>query len=377
MAWRHGDYDLAIIGGGFAGLTAAATAAARDLRVVVLEAKPRSGARIHTTGILVKEASQEFDFPQALTRKIHGVRLYAPNLRHVDLNAPGYYFYATDTGALLDWMALQARDAGAHIFTNTHVTAARSRDGFVELEPAGIRARFVIGADGPLSQTARLFGLGRNQHFLTGVEAEFPFIDPADDFLHCFLDSELAPGYLGWMVPGTGIRQIGLARNAKSKPDLRRFLAKVAPVTGAMGESTLEMRGGLIPCGGRIAPFAGPNVLLVGDAAGLVSPLTGGGIHTALTYGRKAALAVCDFLQDGASHPGHAMRSEYPTFTAKRLLRLAMNHPPPNAVYNGLLSTPAFQALARSIFFHARGGAAQRELENPGKRGNGHWLSAA
>ncbi|MEY4879872.1 MAG: hypothetical protein RJB62_1341 [Pseudomonadota bacterium] len=57
MAWRHGDYDLAIIGGGFAGLTAAATAAARDLRVVVLEAKPRSGARIHTTGILVKEAS--------------------------------------------------------------------------------------------------------------------------------------------------------------------------------------------------------------------------------------------------------------------------------------------------------------------------------
>ena len=94
MTKRHwSEYDLAIVGASFAGLAAAATAAARDLRVVVLEAKPRSGARVHTTGILVKEAGEELDFPPALTKKIHGVRLYAPNLNYVDLSAPGYYFF--------------------------------------------------------------------------------------------------------------------------------------------------------------------------------------------------------------------------------------------------------------------------------------------
>ena len=76
--------------------------------MIVLEAKPSPGSRIHTTGLLVKEAAEEIDFPAALTRKIHGVRLYAPNLNHVDLAAPGYYFLATDTGALLDWMAMRA-----------------------------------------------------------------------------------------------------------------------------------------------------------------------------------------------------------------------------------------------------------------------------
>ena len=80
------------------------------------------------------------------------------------------------------------------------------RDGVVEIEPAGITARFVLGADGARSHVARAFGLARNRRFLAGVEAEFAATgEPdakTDDYLHCFLDSRLAPGYLGWIVPG-------------------------------------------------------------------------------------------------------------------------------------------------------------------------------
>ena len=356
------DYDLAIVGGGFAGLSAAATAAARDLRVAVLEAKPRCGAKVHTTGILVKEAAEVLDFPPVLTRKIHGVRLYAPNLHHIDLKAPGYYFAATDTDALLDWMAMRARIAGATIFTGMRLRGAKIRDGFVELEPAGIRAKFVIGADGPKSAVARLFELGRNRRFLTGVEAEFAFIDQDDDFLHCFLDSELAPGYLGWMVPGVGVRQIGLAAAGKRKPDLERFRRRIEPITGGMEESPREIRGGIIPCGGRVAPFANQHVLLVGDAAGLVSPLTGGGIHRALQLGRNAALAVCSYLQDGGPHPGLEMAREYPSFAGKSLLRRLIGLNPPNRLYNALLGTKAFEAFARTVFFNSRRVAARRQF---------------
>lgn len=371
------EFDLAIVGASFAGLSAAATAAARDLKVVVLEAKPRSGAGVHTTGILVKEASRELDFPSALTKKIHGVRLYAPNLNYVDLTAAGYYFLATDTDALLDWMALRARAAGATILTSTPFRQLRIRSGVVELDPPGISTRFLIGADGPLSHVARAFDLGRNRYFLRGVEAEFPFISKDDDFLHCFLDSEFAPGYLGWMVPGIGVRQIGLALKQKCKPDLDGFIKKINPVTGEMRIPPIEIRGGLIPCGGVVSPFACQHALLVGDAAGLVSPLTGGGIQRALYFGRRAALSVCDFLQDGGDHPGIAMAREFPKFVGKRLLRSAVDLKMPNAVYNSLLSTKIFQSFAQAVFFHSRGGAAERELGACSNNSKSSFLRAA
>ena len=115
------------------------------------------------------------------------------------------------------------------------------------------------------------------------------------------------------MVPGIGVRQIGLALKQKCKPDLDGFIKKIASVTGTLVEPPSEFRGGLIPCGGTVAPFASQNALLVGDAAGLVSPLTGGGIHRALYFGRKAALSVCDVLEDGGAHPGVVMAREYPS----------------------------------------------------------------
>ena len=71
------DFDLVIVGGSFAGLVAARTAAMRGLRVAVIDAKPEPGAALRTTGILVKEAAEVLDLPFSLTRKIHGVRLYA------------------------------------------------------------------------------------------------------------------------------------------------------------------------------------------------------------------------------------------------------------------------------------------------------------
>ena len=112
-------YDLVIVGASFAGLIAAKTAAMRGLSVAVLEAKPDAGHRVATTGILVKEVTDDIDIPHTLTRRVHGVRLYAPNITHTDLFAPGYFFLTTDTAALLRWLASEAMRAGAHILYRT------------------------------------------------------------------------------------------------------------------------------------------------------------------------------------------------------------------------------------------------------------------
>ena len=163
-------YDLVIVGGSFAGLACARTAALRGLKVAVIDHKPEPGARVRTTGIVVKEASDDFDLPSRLMRKIRGVRLYAPNDRSLDLSAPGYFFQATDTPGILRWMAGEAERAG------TTLLYGRKFDGGVEhargvaIPALGLHASFLIGADGARSHVAEQFGLDRNRHFLAGLE---------------------------------------------------------------------------------------------------------------------------------------------------------------------------------------------------------------
>ena len=120
-------YDLVIVGASFAGLAAAKTAAMRGLQVAVLEAKPSAGHGVKTAGILFSEAAEEVDIPHALTRRVYGVRLYAPNLKHVDLFAPGSFFLTTETGRLLGWLAQEAMRAGAQILWRTAFEGAEKR----------------------------------------------------------------------------------------------------------------------------------------------------------------------------------------------------------------------------------------------------------
>ncbi|MFP3944774.1 MAG: NAD(P)/FAD-dependent oxidoreductase [Alphaproteobacteria bacterium] len=356
MLARRELFDLIVVGGSFAGLVCARTAAIRGLKVAVIEAKDEPGARVHTTGILVKEAADEIDIPGGLTRRVHGVRLYAPNLAHMDLFAPGYYFLTTRTADLLRWLAREAERAGARLMCGTRFSGAHRRNGLVHLDELPLSARYLVGADGARSRVAECFGLGRNNRFLVGVEAEYHEprnMDPR--FLHCFADSRLAPGYLAWVAPGPGLAQVGLATRRQDRPDLAAFTARIGARFGLDRAQIIERRSGLIPTGGLVRPFSGENVLLVGDAAGLVSPMTGGGIQLAFRFGRRAAQAASDHLLDGGPDPGRVMAREYPRFHTKYALRRLMNLAPYNFVLNSLLLTPPARALAQYIYFHRRG----------------------
>ena len=357
------QFDLLIVGASFAGLAAARTAASRGLSVAVIDAKREPGARVHTSGILVREAIEEIDIPHHLTHRVPGVRLYAPSLKSADLFSPGDAFYTTRTADLLRWMAAEARAAGATIMNGVRFEGARRSGDLIRLDGIDLAARYLIGADGARSRVAEAFGLSRNTRFLTGLEVELEPDDAIDPrFLHCFVNSRLAPGYIGWAAPGPDAIQVGLAVRHGTKPDLAAFMAHTEHAFGWRRMKVTGRRSGLIPCGGPLKRIAAPGVLLIGDAAGWVSPMTGGGIRLAFKFGRRAAALVADHLLNGGAGPERQLAREVPAFRAKGLMRAALDLSPPNALVNLALATAPVRAFAERVYFHRRNdGGMDRE----------------
>ncbi len=354
---RH--YDLIVVGASFAGLACARTAAMRGLKVAVVERKRDPGDQVRTTGILVKEAAEDTDIPSELTRRVRGVRLYAPNGAHSDHWAPGYYFLATDTAGLLRWMAQEAWRAGATLHFGARFSEALQDSRLVHVPGLG-SAPLLIGADGANSAVARTFGLGRNARFLAGVELELAPNAGADPrFLHCLLDSKLAPGYLAWALAGVNVCQVGVAVRQSSKPDMDAVLERVRTRLGLQRVEVIGRRNGLIPVGGVVRRASNGRVMLIGDAAGHCSPMTGGGIALALRLGRRTAQAASDWLGVGGEHPATVIAREAPRFGAKLMLRRILDLAPPNWIWNAAFGRPAFRHLAHAVYFHRRGGRGE------------------
>lgn len=348
---------LVVVGASFAGLACAHAAARRGLATTVLERRSGADRSIGTTGILVKEVADQWDVPRRLTRKIHGVRLYSPSLRTLDLARPGYYFLATDTPGLLSWWAREAQSAGAEILWGRAYRGSRPAPRRrIGIQDHGVACDFLIGADGARSQVARSLRLDVNQRLLTGLEAECAGVAGIDeDRLHVFLDSTLAPGYIAWTVPGVSAVQIGLAVNGGQRVSLDGLLAKLRAVFDLDRLRIDGYRAGLIPVGGPLRRIAAERALLIGDAAGWVSPLTAGGIHCALSWGRLAGIAVADHLLDGGPHPASVLRRLVPSFAVKRQLRRLFDLQPPNRLLDIALGTTVVRRLAQLVFFHHRG----------------------
>jgi flavin-dependent dehydrogenase len=371
---RH--WDCVVVGASFAGLACATALARAGMRVVVLERKADVGEKLHTTGIIVKDAIDQVallnGLPVELVHRVSGVRLYAPNLRHVDLSAPGYYFLATDTPGVMRWLAAKTERAGARIACSTPFVHARRVYGKFDLGEVGTTS-YLVGADGPDSRVAQALGLGRNRRFLFGIEHEYAGAKIADPHrMHCFIDRGIAPGYIGWVVSGVGLVQVGLARRVRQGQSTARaamtaFLDRIAPLFDFRAARPASIRAGMIPCGGVVSPEAAERALLVGDAAGMVSPLTAGGIHTALQHGTAAGRAIAEYLWGRKPDPSAWLVGSYPRFRVKRLLRFAFDRFQSDTLFNLLLGTWPVRAAASVVYFHRKGVFEGRGSKDEGR----------
>ena len=270
--------DLLIVGASFAGVACAIEEAARaGLGVTLIERKPDAGEKAaHHTGIVVKEAADELArlayLPSELMRPIRGVRLYGSRLNSVALDSPGYFFLATDTPLLMRWLIAQGKTRASMCVLERCSRCARQGGGFTAdgIGSSALHRR----RDGRHPRLRGTSKLGVNQEFMFGVEAELTGVSLPEPE-RCTAFSTPSRAWLYRMgFDGVGVTQIGLAASsgAARLPISKRFSKTGASFFDLASMNIVARRAGLIPVGGPVTPIADDRVLLIADAAGLVSP---------------------------------------------------------------------------------------------------------
>jgi geranylgeranyl reductase family protein len=354
------SYDIAVVGAGLAGLRCARLLAGRGLRVVILDRKSSLAAPVHTTGIFVRKTWEDFPLPaEQLGPPIRDVVLYSPARRTLALRAARDEFRV----GRMSWLYLQLLEqcaaAGVRWIPSARVLACED-DGIRYVRRGReerLQARFIIGADGARSTIAEQLGLDRNREMLVGVEEIVPPVSH-EPVLHCFLDPRLAPGYIGWVANDGEEAHVGVAGYRRGWDAAKALQSFKETLPFRVGR-TIERRGGLIPIGGMLRRIACPRGLLVGDAAGAVSPLTAGGLDGAMRLSTFAADVAAELLASGdpkvlRQYSGDRFRTR---FLARRWMRHALNAASTPMVAEAafaMLRLPLLQRFAEHVFF-ARG----------------------
>ncbi|MFI7489071.1 FAD-dependent oxidoreductase [Micromonospora echinaurantiaca] len=358
--------DVLVVGAGLAGLHTATQLARAGHEVLLVERRSTLTGAIRTTGIFVRRTLDDFALPPGcLGPPIRRVVLYPPGLRRpVTLVSDRDEYRVADMAALYVAAARAAADAGVRILLGTRYEGRRG-DCVLLVGPDGptrVRARFVVGADGARSRVARDLALDRNNHLLVGAEEVFAIpAGGAAPAFHCVLDPSLAPGYLAWVVNDGRHAHVGVAGYADRFPDglrraLQRFRAGAPGLPGVDRPEQVERRGGPIPVGGVLRRISCADGLLVGDAAGAVSPLTAGGLDPCLRLSELAAAVLDEALRTGrpdalTRYDGAALRARFRGRLTLRRGLAQVRTPAVAAAAFTLLRTPLGRAAAGRVLF--------------------------
>ncbi len=304
-------YDVVIIGAGLAGLQCAKLLSRRGAKILLVDRKADLSKGIHTTGIFVRKTLEDFNFPAGtLGKPVKSVTLYSPKLKSINLTSEKDEFRVGKMGLLYESFLEHCIANGVEFSKATRYLSAQMQEAetIVKLEKSGetfeIKTKVLVGADGAASRVAKDLRLDENREWIVGYEEVFQSVNSnGEPHLHCFLDAELAPGYLAWIADDGEEIHVGVggyAAGFSPREALKIFREKIAgKFIDLKTAKPAETRGGRIPVGGVLRKIASENGLLIRDAAGAVSPLTAGGLDPCLRLSAMAANVIRERLQTG------------------------------------------------------------------------------
>jgi geranylgeranyl reductase len=309
------DFDAIVVGGGPAGATAAHDLARQGKRVMLLD---KAGRIKPCGGAIPPQLMREFDIPEhLLCARAGSARIVSPTHRNVEMPiAKGGFVGMVNRDSFDEWLRERAAQSGAVRRTGSYEGLERDRHGrpvvrYETRDTSGARstrhavARVVIGADGAASRIAREEVPGNKDSRCVYAYHEIlraprgtgdGGYDPSRCDVH--YRGTISPDFYGWIFPHGETLSVGTG-SALRGFSLRRAVSRLREETGLAGLETLRREGAPIP----MRPLArwdnGRDVVLAGDAAGVVAPASGEGIYYAMAGGRMAAEAAVEFLVRG------------------------------------------------------------------------------
>lgn len=302
--------DVLVVGSGPAGSTAARYAAEAGASVLMIERRPEVGVPVRCGEFMpgmseiefmfpgLEDAASLFEVPGSLRcREIEGIKLVDPKDRVTLLDFEGY---TTDRDRFDQYLAREAVSAGAVLETNRAFD--RIVDGVARTNRGDVRYKVLVGADGPGSRVAQSLGLQRNRDPYPAVTAQVK--GDFEPYTYMYF-GDIAPGAYSWVIPKDGRANVGVGFSPKFSDGtgLSGYFDRFAAKRGFTEHTRLQ--GKFVPSEGPIPKTVEGNGMVVGDAAGQVISVNGGGIPLAMIAGRICGSVAAANVSSGSPLVGY------------------------------------------------------------------------